>query len=374
MLRDACAAGSTARCANYVEVVGAADGGVVLRDRETGTEFVFTAPVVVNASGPWTDLTNGVLGRETRFMGGTKGSHIVVDNPELLAATCGRELFFENDDGRIVLIYPLKGRVLIGTTDLDASVTEQAVCTDDEIDYFFHLVAHVFPTISIDRSHIVYWFAGIRPLPKHADVQPGFVSRDYRIVPSTRSALPATTILSLVGGKWTTFRAVGEHVADEALAILGVARTVSTVGMPIGGGRDFPLTSDERTRWIATHSGSLDSARVEHVLERYGTRASEVIELIKATGTDAPFATTKDLSTREVEYFVAREYVVHLADVVFRRTNLAFTGEVTGAILDELAGVLGTLLGWSPAQRDAEIAAVCKELLVAHGVRLDGGA
>ncbi len=213
VLRDGCAAGSTARCANYVEAVGVADGGVVLRDRETGAEFVCTAPVVINASGPWTDLTNSVLGHETRFMGGTKGSHIVVDNPELLAATDGRELFFENDDGRIVLIYPLKGRVLIGTTDLDAPVTEQPVCTEEEVDYYFHLVAHVFPTISIDRSHIVYRFAGIRPLPKHADVQPGFVSRDYRIVPSTQPALPATTILSLVGGKWTTFRAVGEHVA-----------------------------------------------------------------------------------------------------------------------------------------------------------------
>ncbi len=373
VLKDGFAAGVRARCANYLEAVGVAGGGVVLQDRETGVEFTFTAPVVINASGPWTDLTNRALGDETRYMGGTKGSHIVVDNAELLAATDGRELFFENDDGRIVLIYPLKGRVLIGTTDLEADVKDLPVCTEEEIDYFFRLVAHVYPTISLDRSHIVYRYAGIRPLPHHDDLQPGFVSRDYRIVPTTHPALPETTVLSLVGGKWTTFRALSEHLANEALKVLGVARTASTVGMPIGGGRDFPRTSDARSRWVAEYSGMLDSARVVQLLERYGTRASEVIDAIIATGMDAPLTTTSDLTTGEIAYFVTREDVVHLTDVVLRRTNLAFTGELTGAILDELAGVLGGILGWSNVQREAEIAGAREELLVAHGVRLEVG-
>ena len=91
--------------------------------------------------GPWTDLTNLALGDPTRHMGGTKGSHIVLDHPELLAATGGRELFFENKDGRIVLIYPLKGRVLVGTTDLEHDMAEPIVCTDAEVDYFIDLIA-----------------------------------------------------------------------------------------------------------------------------------------------------------------------------------------------------------------------------------------
>ena len=97
---------------------------VLLRDGLTGEEFAFAASVVINASGPWTDLTNLALGDPTRYMGGTKGSHIVLDHPELLAATGGRELFFENADGRIVLIYPLKGRVLVGTTDLEHDMAD----------------------------------------------------------------------------------------------------------------------------------------------------------------------------------------------------------------------------------------------------------
>ncbi|MEP6844007.1 MAG: FAD-dependent oxidoreductase, partial [Pseudolysinimonas sp.] len=97
------------RAANYVEVTGIAGSEVQLRDLASGRSFTMSAKVIVNTTGPWTDLTNDELGMPTRYMGGTKGSHIVLEHPELLDATQGRELFFENDDGRIVLIYPLKG-------------------------------------------------------------------------------------------------------------------------------------------------------------------------------------------------------------------------------------------------------------------------
>ena len=82
-------------------------------------------------------------------MGGTKGSHIVLDHPELLDACQGREIFFEHTDGRIVLIYPMGDRVLVGTTDVDADMGEDAVCTDGEIDYFLDLIGHVFPDIPV---------------------------------------------------------------------------------------------------------------------------------------------------------------------------------------------------------------------------------
>jgi len=148
VLRDGEAAHTGARALNYVEAVGLDTSGVLLRDRETGSEFHVAADVVVNASGPWTDLTNEALGTATTFMGGTKGSHIVLDHPGLLDATGGREIFFEHSDGRIVLIYPLKDRVLVGTTDLEADPREPARCTEEEVDYFFALIAHVFPTIA----------------------------------------------------------------------------------------------------------------------------------------------------------------------------------------------------------------------------------
>ena len=182
VLRDGrSAGGARARAANYTAAVGVEDGGVVLRDAVTGEKTRFAASVIVNASGPWTDETNLALGDPTRYMGGTKGSHIVLDHPALLAATGGRELFFENEDGRIVLIYPLKGRVLVGTTDLEHDMADPIVCTEAEVDYFIELIGQVLPAIPVERSQIVYRFAGVRPLPGHGEVSPGFVSRDYRV-------------------------------------------------------------------------------------------------------------------------------------------------------------------------------------------------
>ncbi|PZF57140.1 FAD-dependent oxidoreductase [Curtobacterium sp. MCBD17_034] len=373
VLKDGLAAGTgngsvaTARSANYVEAVGTRDGGVLLRDVESGTEFVVTAPVVVNASGPWTDLTNAAFGGETAYMGGTKGSHIVVDNPELLAATKGREIFFENDDGRIVLIYPLKGRVLIGTTDIDADPAEPAVCTEEEVDYFFALVRHVFPQIALDREHIVYRYSGIRPLPRHEDTAPGFVSRDYRIVETPIDGLGSATVLSLVGGKWTTFRALSAHLSTEVTNRLGVTRKVDTTGMPIGGGKDFPTTDSDRALWVQTHRDGLDPAAVDRLLTRYGTRATEVIDVLLDQPV-VPLETDPELTTAEVAFFAEREHAVHLSDVVLRRTNLAFVGGVTIELLTELADVLATALQWTSDERDEEIAATLEELRVAHGV------
>jgi len=191
VLKDGLATGPHARAVNHVEAIAVRDGDVLLADRIGGKQFTVSAEVIVNASGPWTDLTNDALGGDTRYMGGTKGSHIVLDHPDLVEATRGREIFFEHSDGRIVLIYPLKDRVLVGTTDIDADPSTPTRCTDDEIEYFFDLIKHVFPDIAVSRDDIVYSFSGIRPLPRHDDTTPGFVSRDYNV---ERTQLPGVSV------------------------------------------------------------------------------------------------------------------------------------------------------------------------------------
>lgn len=376
VLADGLAAGPHARAANYLEAVGARDGGVLVRDRETGDEFTIAADVVVNASGPWTDLTNAALGEATRFMGGTKGSHIVLDNPELLEACRGREMFFENSDGRIVLIYPLKGRVMVGTTDLEADMAVPAVCTEEEIDYFIELVSHVFPTIPVKREQIVYTFSGVRPLPHHDDTAPGFVSRDYRIVPGAVPGLGSTKVLSLVGGKWTTFRALSAHLADETLEALGMTRTVQTLGLPIGGGAGFPTTPQAERDWIARFGADLGADHAAALLERYGTKASLVIDAIAGwDGDDAPLAAAPSYSRAEIDFLVRTEHVAHLSDVFLRRTSLAFTGSVSAALVREIGEIAANALGWSPNRRAEEEDAFQAELAAAHRVNLasEGG-
>ncbi len=368
VLHDGIAAGPHARASNYVEAVGMSESGAVrLRDVVSGEELEIQAKLVVNASGPWTDLTNAALGRPTRFMGGTKGSHIVLDHPELLEACNGREIFFEFTDGRIVLIYPLKGRVLVGTTDLAHDMTQPIRCTEEEVDYFFDLVKHVFPRIQVDRANIVFRFSGVRPLPRQDADSTGQISRDYRIERGTDHGVP---VLSLVGGKWTTFRALGEHLANEVMAVLGRTRSVSTDGRLIGGAVGYPTTDAERAAWLTKHGSTVGRDRAAALLDRYGTSAESLIGRIES-GEDAPLVSAPEYSRLEIQHLVETEQVVRLVDVVLRRTSMAFIGEVTGPVLDELADVVGDVLGWDAERRRRERTTAAEYLADHHGVDVD---
>jgi glycerol-3-phosphate dehydrogenase len=379
-------AGSTARASNYVSLQSmgpAAPAGnrnssgstVQLRDELTGELFDFTADIIVNTTGAWVDLTNEAMGAASRFMGGTKGSHIVLDHPQLLEACNGREIFFEHTDGRIVLIYPMGDRVLVGTTDVDADMAEDAVCTEAEIDYFFDLIGHVFPDVAVNRDQIVYTFAGVRPLPKHDATQPGFVSRDYRIErragrQGAAAGGSGAVVLSLVGGKWTTFRALAEHLSNDVLKELGLERKVTTAKLAIGGGAGFPETDAGIQQWIKAHmSAGRDADRISGLLTRYGTRAEEVLRYLDA-GPDRLLHSTRELSVRELEFMAQNEQVGHLVDVLIRRTSLAFRGLVTGELLNEVAEVLAAPLGWDAGTRTAEIHYAQEVLERFHGVQV----
>lgn len=364
VLLDGLRAHPGAHVGTRLAAVGMGPAGVRVRDGQTGREFDIAADVVVNATGPWADLTNGALGTPTHLLGGTKGSHIVLDHPELLAATGGREIFFEHSDGRIVLVYPLKGRVLVGTTDIEADPREPAACTEDEVDYFIDLVGRVFPRIVVDRSQIVYRYSGIRPLPRHDGQNAGAVSRDYRV--ETTAIADGPLLLSLIGGKWTTFRALGESLADRVLTVLGADRVTSTHGRPIGGAVDYPRDAAAREAWVARELGDLPAGRAAVLFARYGTRASEVAERIRAAAPDAPVLDDQ-LSAEEIAYLVDVEHVVHLDDLVFRRTDLAFTGRATRDALEQIGPHLARAAGWDDLRLDREIEA-CTDLLRRHGV------
>ncbi|WP_297081567.1 glycerol-3-phosphate dehydrogenase/oxidase [uncultured Demequina sp.] len=350
----------------YTEAVGASPDGVRVRDLITGEEAVVQAEVVINASGPWTDLTNAALGTPSAFMGGTQGSHIVVDNPALLDATGGHEIFFEHADGRIVLIYPLHGRVMIGTTDTPADPRGPVRCSEDDVDYFIDLVGHVFPDIPVERDQIVYRFAGIRPLPRTDGAAPGELSRDYRLEQRQDSA--GRLRIDIVGGKWTTFRALGERVTDVVLEHRGEVRRRHTLHEPIGGGKRYPRTGDDREAWMSERLGDLADGRRRVLFARYGTRAEDVAAHLRA-GHDTPIAGDR-LSVREVDFMVRHEHALRVTDVVQRRTALAFAGAVSRGVIEQVAGAMAGTLGWDDARVDEEIDACVATLIDQHGARL----
>lgn len=357
--------GDKARASNYLEAVGFENGETVLLDQLSGEKFSFKAKVVLNVSGARTDLTNEALGNDTEYMGGTKGSHIVLDNPELYAATNGNEIFFEHSDGRIVLIYPFKERVLVGTTDIYADPKELSVCTDEEIEYFFDLVNHIFPSVEVNREQIVYTFSGIRPLPKADDTAPGFVSRDYRI---ERTQLHGVPLLTLVGGKWTTFRALAENLADKTLLELDKKRLASTEDLAIGGGHNFPTSAKAEAAWIKKYRGEVSEERAKELLARYGTRAKELMAELPAKET--ALAAVKGYSSEELAFIAKSEQVVHLDDMLLRRTSIAFLGYMSEDTLSQVTKAIAKELKWDEARQAAEIKRTQEKLLKEQRVQI----
>lgn len=372
ILLDAEGENPDAHALNYTSMVGGTEDTLILRDELTDEAYDIRPKLVINAAGPWIDFTNRKLGLSTRFIGGTKGSHIVVKHDELRKAIGENEFFFENRDGRIVLIFPLYDKVLIGTSDIPVENPDEVRCTDEEIGYFLDMVKRVFPSLELTRENIVFQFSGVRPLPHSSAKTAGQISRDHSIeVLSGDWTNLSFPIYSLVGGKWTSFRAFSEQVTDKALAHLGMSRQKDTRSLPIGGGRGYPRTSDEVKRQIESLSAwtALPKDRLQILFERYGTRAEAIATFIGG-GTDQILRSLPDYSRREIIFIVQHEKVFHLDDLILRRSMLAMLGRLTRDAIHELGGILSNALGWNDEQRSAEEERTFSILADRHGLVL----
>lgn len=372
VLLDAEADHPHARALNYVSMTRGEKDTVFLRDELTDETYEVQPKLVVNAAGPWIDFANYSLGLSTRFIGGTKGSHLVLDNPELRAAIGENEFFFENDDGRIVLILPLYDRVLVGTSDIKIENPDEARVTDEEIEYFIGMIARVFPSIRVTREQIVFQFTGVRPLPRSGAKTPGQVSRDHHIeVLSGDWTNLNFPVYSLVGGKWTSFRAFSEEVTDKALAFLGRQRLKNTHDLPIGGGRGYPRSDEEYTRQLEGLAAwtALDRNFLNVLFERYGTRAEAVATFIKRGG-DTPLKFAAGYTKREIMFLAQHEKAVHLDDMLLRRTMLAMLGRLTREAVNEIADAMAEPLGWDRERKNAEVERTLRLLADRHGVVL----
>ena len=357
LLRDAQAANGDAIALNYLRAGDGDKDSVTLVDEVTGETYDIKPKVVINAAGPWIDFVNKAIGEQTNFIGGTKGSHLMLDHPELHEACGGHEFFFENSDGRIVLIFPFHNRVMIGTTDIRIENPEEAVCTDEEIDYILGMIPKVFPTIDVNRSHIVYTFSGVRPLPSSEDSRTGTISRDHsiRTVEKGKSGFEFP-IHSMIGGKWTSWRAFSEEGAKTALKDLGQERKVDTKHLAIGGGLNYPADDEGRRLWLDNlqQKTELPLDQLEILFERYGTYA-EPVALFMSAENDYALEHVPNYSQREVSFIVQNEEVEHVDDFLQRRSALAILGYATPDAVAEVAEVMGTALGWDSGKITQEI-------------------
>lgn len=366
LVRDGLAAHPASLARSHTAMTGT-EGAVVHLLGPSGERLALRPRIIINAAGPWIDHVNAALGLTSHLIGGTKGSHVLLDHPALLAALKGRMIYFEADDGRICLVYEYLGRALVGSSDIRADNPDTVQCEEGEIDYFLASLRGLLPGLSFHRDQIVYAYSGIRPLPASDAANPGLISRDHSAPVAEPDGARCWPVISLVGGKWTTFRGFAEEVADMVLARLSRARQTATTELPIGGGRDFPHDPAVWAQEAAQDTGSTPE-RAATLLARYGTTARAVLA---AEGpapqwlTDAP-----DYSMQEFDWLTRNEMVEHLADLVMRRCALAITGRLTARDLASIATTAGAALGWDDARRVTEITATQDLLASRHHMRL----
>ena len=350
---------------NHAEILPDGDA-FALSDRASGERYCVTAKAVVNATGAWLDdsltaLTNRPENAD-RLISGTKGSHVILDNKELHGALNGHMVFFDNSDGRVCIVFPYLGKVLAGATDIRVEKAERVRCEDEERDYILGSLRLVFPTIEVTPEQAVYSYSGIRPLPKSDHDFTGRISRGHFV----RRIDAGVPHFCMVGGKWTTFRAFAEQTADDVLAALGRDRKEETLDLAIGGGRGF--TDAAALADDLCGQFGVSEARAAHLVDSYGTRAIEVMEICAGREDDRPLGAGTELTAAEIGFLVQHEYAETLGDIVMRRTSLAITGAVDAALIEAVAAAAGKALGWDEARERAEIDDLVSELEAYHGV------
>jgi glycerol-3-phosphate dehydrogenase len=360
------------RAANYCQVVACEGNVLTLRDEIGGEEVRVTADVVVNATGAWLDRSAQALAGQGARILGTKGSHLVLDHPALRDALAGRMAYFEAPDGRVCIVYPFLDRVLVGSTDIPVEDPDEVVTEAAEIEYLIGVLRELFPAQRFERGQVLYTYVGVRPLARSNNVQePGRISRDHAVALDAPNGARSIPLVCLVGGKWTTFRALAAEAADLVLQQLKRTRKRSTQPLAIGGGAGWPADAASMARLQAgiEASSGLAAARVRELLERYGTCAAALAQQFAAEG-DEPLRHAPGHTVAEIRHLCVRTGVQRLSDIVLRRTLLAIRGQVTGDLLAELADVAAGALAWSPARRDRELRMCIAVLREHHHARI----
>lgn len=282
-----------------------------------GGETVFHARCLVNAAGPWVARTlTGIAGsasRETVRL--VRGSHIVTRR----LYDHDRCYFFQGADGRIIFAIPYEQDfTLIGTTDVDHPDPDVAPeCSPEEEAYLLAFASDYFAQ-PVTAEDIVWRYSGVRPLYDDGADSAAAATRDYVLSLDTAGGAP---LLSVFGGKITTYRRLAEEAVEKIGTALPLPGPAWTQGAALPGG-DFPLEAvDHRLRDLHAAYPFLTDGWARRLFRAYGTEAAEVLgDARSAADLGEDFGAT--LTAREVEWLMRREYAQTAHDVLWRRSKL----------------------------------------------------
>ncbi len=314
--------------------------GFEVKDRLTGRTFPLRARVVVNASGVWSDEVASLAeGRTVRRLRPSKGIHLVLPSEKI---ACGAAVLIPSlGERRFLFVIPWLGRTLIGTTDTGYSgEIENPRAGPDEIERVLQSAARAFPNARLSQGDVISSFAGLRPLIDSRKGSTAGLSREDAIV-EDKSGL-----ISIIGGKLTTYRHMAERVVDRAarhlaryFGVRASARSSRTATISLTG----PISRESDSARISEEFG-VSGETVLHLIRTYGGNASTVLRIASSGDLKEKLSAELPHVRAEAVYAARHEMAVRVEDFLNRRTRIALLTRDHGS---ECAAQAGELLGVS---------------------------
>ena len=321
--------------------------GVRIHDRQSGDEIDVAAREVINATGVWTDDVQDLVGERGKFkVRASKGIHVVVPRDRVQLDT-GLILRTEKS---VLFVIPWGRHWIIGTTDTDWDLDKaHPAASATDIDYVLGQVNKVLAS-PLTHEDVEGVYAGLRPLLAEESAATSQLSREHTV------ASPAPGLVSVAGGKYTTYRVMGRDAVDAA--VRGLDEKVphsATQVTPLLGAEGYRVLWNQRAR-LARESG-LHVERIEHLLGRYGSAIHDLLDEVRRDPElGRPLEGADDYLQVEVRYAASHEGAIHLDDVLARRTRISIETFDRGlASAEPAAALMGDVLGWTGDQRAAQV-------------------
>jgi len=330
-----------------------ADGklqSVDIVDELSGETYRITARAFVNCTGPFSDhirlMANPALKPRLRL---SKGVHILLPVEAIGGNTA--LLIPKTEDGRVIFAIPWLGRLLVGTTDDEANLQDKMAVTLQEIDYLLKYV-NIYLATHLTPADVQACFAGMRPLVASRDaVNTKKLIRDHEVEVDTLSGL-----VSVLGGKWTTYRAMAEDGINHVAQILGgTHKPCRTRKYALAGSKGY---SPELWKKLSS-AYPIPEETAKHLVEKFGGEAEAVLQLTHQESGLLQRVVPEAAPIRaEIVYAIHNEMAVSIEDVLARRLGLQFYSWKNAILAAPVAGqYLARELGWSPSTLDDAVSA-----------------
>ncbi|GAA4800213.1 glycerol-3-phosphate dehydrogenase/oxidase [Rothia endophytica] len=333
--------------------------GAKILDLETGTEKTVKAKHIINATGVWTEETEALATQDAGLkVLASKGVHITVPR-DRIKATSG---IFTKTEKSVLFIIPWQRYWIIGTTDTPYTQQDRLnpVATRADIDYVL-MQANKLIADELTHDDVISTFAGLRPLLQPvlkdgSDKSSTKVSREHTVTQI------APGMSAIAGGKLTTYRVMAEDAVDFALGERAKTLPSVTERIKLVGAEGYEVLAS-RAEALAAENG-WDTARTEHLLERYGAELTDIIAQIeKDPSLGVPLAAAPQFLRADVLQAVRAEGALHLEDVLIRRVRLDLEAKDRGlAAAEEIISIMAPELGWDEATQQRELATYRKRV------------